>query len=264
MYDYHVHSLFSADSDSDLDEIFKKAIQKGLKGICITDHIDYQHGHAELNFTFEPKSYFQVLREKQKQYEENLQIFIGVEMGIQSHIYEECNQLVRQNEFDYVLMSQHMVEGHDLYEKKLYRDYPMEEAIQRYYDTLKKNIVGFDDFDCLGHLDLVRRYHESAKKYDMKKFTESIEEILELLIQKEKGIEINAGGFRYGLEVPNPDWWIIKRYYEKGGRILTLGSDSHVPEGVGTEFDQVREKLKQIGFEEAMYFSKRKPYGYIL
>ena len=42
-----------------------------------------------------------------------------------------------------------------------------------------------------------------------------------------KGIELNTGGFKYGLGHPNPCEDIIKRYKELGGEIITLGSDAH-------------------------------------
>lgn len=46
--DMHVHSYFSDGYDSS-EEIFKKAKQRGLKAICITDH-DEVKGLAEIEF----------------------------------------------------------------------------------------------------------------------------------------------------------------------------------------------------------------------
>ncbi|MDU6249715.1 MAG: PHP domain-containing protein, partial [Paeniclostridium sordellii] len=40
-YDYHMHSNFSADSQTDMEDMVKKSIDLGLKEICFTDHVDY-------------------------------------------------------------------------------------------------------------------------------------------------------------------------------------------------------------------------------
>ena len=39
--DYHVHSSFSGDSKSPMEEIIRKAVDLGLKYICFTEHFDY-------------------------------------------------------------------------------------------------------------------------------------------------------------------------------------------------------------------------------
>ena len=47
-----------------------------------------------------------------------------------------------------------------------------------------------------------------------KKELNSLDEILKLLILKDKGIEINTSGIRYGLGNPHPNIDILKRYKE--------------------------------------------------
>jgi len=56
----------------------------------------------------------------------------------------------------------------------------------------------------------------------------------------------------------------VEMYYELGGRIITLGSDAHKAEGIGTKFAFIKKELKKIGFTKATYFEKRKPKFYNL
>ena len=86
-----------------------------------------------------------------------------------------------------------------------------------------------------------------------------IDEILRLLIEKGKGIEINTGGFKYGLGHPNPCEEILARYRELGGEIITVGADAHAPEHVGFAFEKVPQILKDAGFTYYTVFRKRKP-----
>ena len=42
-WDTHMHCRFSGDSDADPNEMALAAAQKGLAGICFTDHIDWDY-----------------------------------------------------------------------------------------------------------------------------------------------------------------------------------------------------------------------------
>ena len=92
----------------------------------------------------------------------------------------------------------------------------------------------------------------------MEQFLDVIEEILRVLINNGKGIEINTGGFKYGLGHPNPTEDIIRRYRELGGEIITMGADAHVPEYVAYEFDKTAQIIKNCGFKYYTVFKNRK------
>ena len=79
------------------------------------------------------------------------------------------------------------------------------------------------------------------------------------MIEKGKGIEINTGGFKYGLGHPNPTEEIIKRYCELGGEIITVGADAHKPEHIAFDFQKIPAILKDAGFKYYTVFKERKP-----
>lgn len=111
-----------------------------------------------------------------------------------------------------------------------------------------------------GHLDYVVRYGGYAeKKIDYIEFKEILDEILMNLIRKEKGIEINISGIRYGLNSPHPNIDIIRRYKELGGEIITMGSDAHKVEDLGKDFDIALDVLEQAGFNQVAIYHNRKP-----
>ena len=86
-----------------------------------------------------------------------------------------------------------------------------------------------------------------------------IDEILRLLIEKGKGIEINTGGFKYGLGHPNPCEEILARYRELGGEIITIGADAHTPDKIGYAFDKAADVLRECGFSYYAVFKNRRP-----
>ena len=86
-----------------------------------------------------------------------------------------------------------------------------------------------------------------------------LDKILETLIDKEKGIEINTGGLAKGLKEANPCMGILKRYRELGGEIITVGSDAHDTLRIADRFDRAAEMLLECGFKYYTVFEKRMP-----
>ena len=40
LYDFHLHTFFSTDSEEKPENMIEKALAAGLKGLCFTDHMD--------------------------------------------------------------------------------------------------------------------------------------------------------------------------------------------------------------------------------
>ena len=111
-----------------------------------------------------------------------------------------------------------------------------------------------------GHLDYVVRYGPNRdQNYSYDKYKDILDQVLELLIEKEKGIELNTGGLRSGLREANPCMDILKRYRQLGGEIVTVGSDAHQREDIASHFDRAREMLLDCGFTHYAVFEKRYP-----
>ena len=87
---------------------------------------------------------------------------------------------------------------------------------------------------------------------------------MEALIRRDKALEVNSGAYRCGLAQPNPSLSVLKRYYELGGRLITIGADAHKPEHVGLRFDLLPQLLTGIGFREYAVYRKRSPILYPL
>ena len=51
----------------------------------------------------------------------------------------------------------------------------------------------------------------------------------------------------------------MKLYYDLGGRIITIGSDSHEKVHLGAHIETMKKDLKKIGFKEFCTFKQMKP-----
>lgn len=263
--DFHMHTNFSSDSDSNPRAMVEAAIQKGMKTICITDHNDKDFPDAddfdeEEPFVFDTNEYFEVLRRLKEEYRNQIDVRIGIEIGMREHLVSYHEELVKDNPFDYVIGSMHVIHGMDPYYPEYFKDKTDEEGYRETFLETVRMLKLYDNFDVLGHIDYIVRYGKNREKdYSYRAFADYIDEILKLVIQKGKGIEINTAGFKYGLGFAHPHPDIIKRYRELGGEIITVGADGHKPEHIAYEFEKVSSILEACGFKYYTEFDQRRP-----
>lgn len=260
LWDTHMHSQFSGDSSSPLDSMINASIERGLAGICFTDHLDIDYKDDPDLFLLDLPNYYASVMANQKVYAGRLPVLFGIELGLQPHLAALHQDILSQYPFDFVIGSSHVVHGMDPYFPKFYEGRDEKAAYREYFESILENLDAFHDFDVYGHIDYVVRYGPTRNaNYDWTEYEEIINEILKKLILLGKGIEINTGGFKYGLGHPNPTEDIIRRYKELGGEIITLGADAHSTEHVGFDFEKLPHILKDAGFEYYTIFRQRKP-----
>ena len=78
---------------------------------------------------------------------------------------------------------------------------------------------------------------------------QKIDEVYAVYNEMYKGVylEVNSSGFRQGMDAPLPDDTVLSLYYALGGRMITVGSDSHTPNDIGADFEAL-EKYIKYGF----------------
>lgn len=268
--DMHMHTWFSTDSEACPRDMADEAVRKGLKTICFTDHFDKDDLEWGEEGIFDVDAYFAEMQKLQEEYAGKLNIRIGIELGLRTYLKDYYEELTKKYPFDFVIGSVHNVpykkdaEGNILYTdpaaEKLFTDRTDKEAYRLMMETTLENVRTSDCFQTLGHLDYVVRYGKSREKeYSYTDYADIIDEILKLLIEKEKGLEVNSTGLKYGLPFAHPHPDVLKRYRELGGEIITIGADAHKPEHIAYDFVKVEEILKSCGFKYYTEFFEQKP-----
>ena len=258
--DYHIHSEFSGDSNQDLVEIFEKAISLGLEEIAITDHLEYDIEGMTDNWILDLDRYTKTILDYKEKYKNRLNIKLGLEMGIQPHTREYLENKISKYPLDFVIASTHAIDRYDLAFGILQQTRDKEQMQKYYFETVLDNVKKYNNFSVYGHIDFVTRYGgEKYRGLEYKKNSDIIDEILKTLILKEKGIEINTSGYRYKEDRFYPCTDIVKRYFELGGEIITIGSDSHIKDYLTMDFDVAYDFLESIGVKYICGFDKMKP-----
>ncbi len=257
--DYHFHTEFSGDSTTPVRNQIERAILLHMDSLCVTDHHDYDVD-SPIDFTLDPEIYFNTMCQLREEYKERIDLRIGIELGLQPHLKQYYDQLLKRYDFDYVIGSTHFINRKDAAYPEFFEGRREEDAYLQYFEATLDNVKLKDAYDAAGHIDYIVRYGPNkAAYYNYHAYRDIIDEILKTVIEMGKGIELNTAGYRKGIGQSNPSGDIIKRYRELGGEIITVGSDAHIPEDLGADFQTAKELLKQCGFSYYTEFRRRKP-----
>ena len=118
MFDLHIHTLRSVDSKQTIDEVCESAIQKGLQGIAICDHVDMWFSE-KLNTPEAIRLCVQDVRRAKSIYGDRLEILQGMEMAEYLFDPENADRILSLGEFD-VILRHARGEARPFYEKILF------------------------------------------------------------------------------------------------------------------------------------------------
>ena len=256
MFDYHMHSHVSFDGHDSGLAMALAAKAAGLKEICFTDHIDHDFDAEGHSMVFDPMVY---AAEYDNLEVDGLKIRRGVEYGLKPYNRDTMQKDLQLRNFDFVLGSVHFVNELDIYYPEFWRDKTVEQAVQEFLEETLLCVQHHDDYDVLGHLSYIckARAHPDPKPLYLKDHREIVDEILKILVQKGKGMEINTSGVdRCGDFLPGEEFF--RRFKELGGEIVTIGSDAHNTQRVGQYSDRACQMMQDI-FGYVCTFEGRKP-----
>ena len=259
--DSHIHSSFSADSDAPMEEMIRRGISLGLSSMCFTEHMDRDFpDDPNHDFEVDTGTYYQEFLRLKDLFAGQIDLRFGIELGLEPRLAASHHTYLASWPFDYVIGSSHLIDGEDPYYPSYYEGKDEAACYRRYFESVLENLQTFGEMDAYGHLDYVVRYGPSKNAhYTYEAYADLLEPILDMLIEKQTALELNTAGFKYGLGHPNPHEDILRRYREKGGELITVGSDAHAPEHLAFDFSKVGSILQNAGFRYYTIFRNRNP-----
>lgn len=281
--DCHMHTAFSADSPTPMEDQIQAAVAAGLSAVCFTEHVDLDSpfrnapkGDPEGDFHIDYPGYLETFLRLKGQYQDQIRLLFGLEMGLNTNYIPEITDYISAHpDFDFIIGSTHSARDRmDPYYDSFF-DGPLD-PYRDYFETSLANVRAFcraNVFDSYGHLDYILRCGPSSADGSCKERTSSylyaqyadlIDPILQELIDAGKALELNTSPLKKGFPETNPGKAILKRYYEMGGRLITVGSDAHVPAAVGYGLASAAALLKECGFTQYVTYEKRQPVPHAL
>lgn len=253
MFDTHIHTKISSDSQMEIEDAIKYAKNKNISMI-ITEHMDLKFPKEGL-FCFDEAQYFE---EYDKYRGEDL--LLGVEIGMKKDCIQESKKVAQNNPFDYIIGSVHLVNNLDIYYEEYYKGKSKREAYEKYFMSMLESIKNYDFIDSMGHIDYISRYAKyEDKEIYYEEYSDIIDEILKVLINTDKCMELNTRRLNDENAVKNiiP---IYKRFRELGGQNITVGSDAHNTLSIGSNFNVAKDIAKLCDLKIVYFKNRKKEY----
>jgi histidinol-phosphatase (PHP family) len=276
--DWHTHNELCRHALGTCESYVKKAIEKKLTTIGLSDHfpynylasilpsinqIPYQEYAMQID---EVNSYLISLENLREKYCSQINIRMAFEIDFFKNQETRLNKYLKpfMPKLDYIIGSVHVLfsklgifafDDRRFIEKYNFFN-SIDDIYNLYLETLREMIQS-NDFECdiIGHFDLPKKFNKFPENKD--KVMKKVRDVLNLIKKRDLTIEINTSGLRRDVSEQYPSKDIIKEMYERGIPIL-LGSDAHHPDELAYEFIKIRELVKKIGYTHFAHFDKRK------
>ncbi|MCW2139947.1 histidinol-phosphatase (PHP family) [Actinoplanes cyaneus] len=261
--DGHVHTEFSWDApDGSMERTCARAVQLGLPAVAFTEHVDYSRWTVDdvvlersplrreltgpdgvlVPPELDQERYLASIQRCRELFP-SLRVISGVELGEPHWNAVPVAKLLGTGHYERVLGSLHAlpVDGRLVEANALYRQRPAVEVLRLYLAEIADLIARTDAFAVLAHLDYaVRGWPAEAGPFDLHAFEDEFRHALRALAATDRTLEVNT---RIPLASEIVRWW-----RDEGGKVVTFGSDAHVPDAVGTGLSAAVHMVEAHGF----------------
>ncbi|MFT5387032.1 MAG: histidinol-phosphatase (PHP family) [Lysobacterales bacterium] len=254
--DYHMHTPLCGHAVGSPKEYAQHAVNMGLKEIGFSDHAPFVH-MVDPGVTMDIKQlpeYYKMIEEVRAIFRNDLTIKIAIEADFIAGYEVKTQAILNDYKYDYVIGSVHFIKDwgfDDPSQRDQWDASDVNQVYRDYYELLRQSAKS-KMFDIMAHVDLV-------KKFGHRPTVDMTDEIYQTARTfKECGVaaEINTSGIRKKVNEIYPAFECMKIYAEIGVP-LTFGSDAHIPNDVGCDFDLAIDMARKAGYSEYVLFKNR-------
>ncbi|MDQ2682805.1 MAG: histidinol-phosphatase HisJ family protein [Chloroflexota bacterium] len=258
MFDYHVHTTFSVDCTTPIDDSCRAAIANGITEIAFTDHVDHQPADMGYGF-YRPEEYLAEIDRVRDLYGRDLTILAGIEVDYHDDTRPVVEQFMNEwaDRYDFVIGSVHYGHAGEIIFPEYFAGKTQDEVFLPYFDQIERAVrTGW--FNTIGHLDIPKRYLPGDNRdYDPGRYRDRLMELFRVFIETDTAFEINTSGIRQRPKTSMPGPAIVRWYVEAGGTRITTGTDSHAAQTVGAGVQTTLAMLSLCGISSVWSFRNR-------
>jgi histidinol-phosphatase (PHP family) len=260
VFDYHVHSTYSVDCVVPMETSCRAAIAAGITEIAFTDHVDHEPTDPGCGY-YRPDDYLREVDEVRARFAGALTVLRGAEIDYNERIAGQVQRFVETygDRYDFVIGSVHYGEDGAMIFPDYFAERTLDDVFLPYLERVERAVdTGW--FDVIGHLDLPKRYApKSHRDYDPGRYRERLLPIFDRMIARGVGFEINTSGLRQTPKASMPGPAVVRWYADRGGRLITTGTDSHAAQTVGAGVAKTLQMLRLAGIDAVASFRQRQP-----
>jgi histidinol-phosphatase (PHP family) len=208
------------------------------------------------------RRYVQTALELRERHEKELELLIGFETeALPVENWAETMLLLRRSApFDYIVGSVHSI-GDTWIDLNAETSERAAEACGgweplrcTYFDRLAELVEELSP-EIVGHVDLIRRFEAPEFRFSAGALRHA-ERVLEAARAQGAALEVNAAPARRGFGPVYPGPQVLARACQMNVPV-TLGDDSHGPEGVGVGLDACLAAIAAAGYRDVHYLTRR-------
>ena len=262
-----------------IEQYVRVAAERGITAICITEHLfRFEEAYEALygwwdedrdptlasmaarywqdHVSGSVREYVRVVEEAKR---DGLPVFLGLEMDWLHGKEDVLRDFLAPYDWDIVLGSVHYVGAWGIDDDSFIAEWDRRDIPEVWdeYGALVRELAETGLVDVLTHPDVLKKFgHRPQDETPMHAA------IIEGASKHGAAIELNSNGLRRCGEI-FPALPLVERAHA-AGLPITLASDAHTPELVGSHFDELAAWARRAGYDEAVTFVERRKRPYAL
>ena len=263
--DMHVHTTDSPDAEIEAAELAARAVSAGLRGLGFVAHLDF-HPADFCTGAFSASGYDDSFGQACSR-APGAMLLKGVEIGEPHLFMDRAEEAMAGRRYDFVTGALHWIGDRLLLDASGFDGSNPEDLVERY---IQESVVIAETsrIDILAHFGIWRR--GLARSGSPAEIDEAVlwpgllGRLFEAMMDRGIALELNTAGLRRPEAVTYPTQAVLSAYRRLGGRLVTLGSDTHGEPHVFYGLSRGVEILAAAGFDSACYIREGEPVSYPL
>ncbi len=262
---------FCGHAQGQLANVVQAAAERGFTTYGLSEHaprFSVEHLYpeergltpADLVDKFE--RYVHRAMELRDEYQDRLELLVGFETeALPVDLWaDKMRELRRSAAFDYIVGSVHSIGdtwidlNPETSERAALASGGWEALRCAYFDRLAELVETLEP-EIVGHVDLIRRFDGHDFQFSGTAMQHA-ERVLEAARAHGAALEVNAAPVRRGFGPVYPGPQVLARAQQMGVAV-TLGDDSHGPDGVGIGLDACMLAIASAGYREVHYLTRQ-------
>ena len=261
--DFHVHERHSRDAPGAAVEDYCRAAEnRGLDEICFTTHLIISGPDTANSIRVEEiPEYLEEIERAQSS--TRVKLRAGLEVDYFPEMEGPLASLIDEYPFDFILGSLHIIRGYDIGERggsmAFFGGRSLREALDIYYSDWKLAVES-GLFDVMAHPDYFRRHlhHTHPEPLTLEDYGPILFEAIDSMASYGVGVEVNTSGYRHGIGDCYPSLEVLRAFKDGGIETVTIGSDSHRVEDLGSGLEEAVARLRSASYDHISIFEGRR------
>jgi len=253
LYDSHTHTHLCRHAKGEPLDYARAAAARGLDGVIITDHNPIPGGW-EASIRMKPRQftrYLEMVEAARRQWAGIVDVRLGIESDFFPGMEPYLEKFHASAPFDFVWGSVHC---HTRSYKEAFFTGDIPAYTRLYYEYLAQSAeTGL--FDAITHIDVPKFMW--PEQWNIEEVIGDVRRALDRIAATGVAIELNTSGLYKPYPEMNPGPELLREMAERDIPVV-LGSDAHMPERTGGDFEQALCLLKAAGYTEISWFCERK------